>query len=96
MSIITTTVTKTYMKKLFLSFVVAFSFVSVDAQVVFDYLKAADNYFKNGDYYSAAEYYEKYLGKGNTKTVAPTQESLFSKILTRFVFWLLYLKLRSV
>jgi OOP family OmpA-OmpF porin len=68
MSIITTTVTKTYMKKLFLSFVVAFSFVSVDAQVVFDYLKAADNYFKNGDYYSAAEYYEKYLGKGNTKT----------------------------
>ena len=57
MSFNSTTVTKSYMKKLFLSFVVAFGLVSVHAQVVFDYLKAADNYFKNGDYYSAAEYY---------------------------------------
>lgn len=31
-------------------------------QVVFDYLKGADNYFNSGDYYSAATYYEKYLG----------------------------------
>lgn len=68
MSIISSTVTKSYMKKLFLSFVVAFGLVSVHAQVVFDYLKAADNYFKNGDYYSAAAYYEKYLGKGNAKS----------------------------
>ncbi len=28
------------------------------------YLKAADKFYKKGDYYSAAQYYEKYLGKG--------------------------------
>ncbi|MBC7887097.1 MAG: OmpA family protein [Ferruginibacter sp.] len=52
------------MKKTLLSLIVVFSFLFVNAQVVYDYLKAADNYYKNGDYYSAAEYYEKYLAKG--------------------------------
>lgn len=51
------------MKKLYFLLIV-FGFSFAKAQVVYDYLKAADNYFKNGDYYSAAEYYEKYLGKG--------------------------------
>ncbi|WP_187774919.1 OmpA family protein [Pedobacter sp. BS3] len=32
-------------------------------QYVYDYKKSADNYFTKGDYYSAAAYYEKYLGK---------------------------------
>ena len=36
--------------------------VTLQAQFSQDYLRAADNYFKKGDYYSAAQYYEKYLG----------------------------------
>lgn len=35
----------------------------VNAQFVYDYLKAGDNYFAKADYASAADYYEKYLGK---------------------------------
>jgi outer membrane protein OmpA-like peptidoglycan-associated protein len=35
----------------------------VQAQFVYDYLKAGDNYFAKADYASAAGYYEKYLGK---------------------------------
>ena len=34
---------------------------SVKAQYVVDYLKAADNYYKQEDYYSATQYYGKYL-----------------------------------
>ncbi|MEO6488690.1 MAG: OmpA family protein [Ferruginibacter sp.] len=58
------------MKKIFLSIIVVFTVFSSHAQVVYDYLKAADDYYKNGDYYSAAEYYEKYLGKskGNARS----------------------------
>ena len=37
---------------------------ALHAQVTYDYLKAADNYYAKGDYYSAAQYYEKYLGAG--------------------------------
>lgn len=33
------------------------------SQYVYDYLKAGDNYFASADYASAANYYEKYLGK---------------------------------
>ncbi len=33
----------------------------VNAQFAYNYLKAADDYFNKGDYYSAAQYYEKYL-----------------------------------
>jgi tetratricopeptide (TPR) repeat protein len=50
------------MRKVFV-LLLALSFSSsLFAQVVYDYLKGADNYFVNGDYYSAATYYEKYLG----------------------------------
>jgi outer membrane protein OmpA-like peptidoglycan-associated protein/tetratricopeptide (TPR) repeat protein len=37
------------------------------AQFSSDYRKAADNYFIKGDYASAANYYEKYLGDGKTR-----------------------------
>lgn len=37
-------------------------YCSLQAQYVQDYLKAADAYFTKGDYASAAEYYEKYMG----------------------------------
>lgn len=50
------------MKKLITCTAALFSILGVSAQFVADYLKAADNYFTNGDYASAAEYYEKYLG----------------------------------
>jgi OmpA-OmpF porin, OOP family len=36
-------------------------------QFVTDYLKAADTYYRKGDYYSAAQYYEKYLNSKATK-----------------------------
>lgn len=51
------------MKKIFLITAVCCCFTSLHAQFVYDYLKAADNYFQKGDYASAANYYEKYLGK---------------------------------
>jgi outer membrane protein OmpA-like peptidoglycan-associated protein/tetratricopeptide (TPR) repeat protein len=43
------------------------------AQFTYDYLRAADNYYKKADYSSAAEYYEKYLStnrEAKAKTVA--------------------------
>jgi OmpA-OmpF porin, OOP family len=43
-------------------------FTATRAQFVTDYLKAADTYYKKGDFYSAAQYYEKYLGSKATKT----------------------------
>lgn len=45
---------------------VALLAMAVQAQFVYDYLKAADNYFAKGNYVSAAEYYEKYLDGGKT------------------------------
>lgn len=50
------------MKKIFLTSAVVLSIVTTKAQFTYDYLKAADNYYKKADYNSAAEYYEKYLG----------------------------------
>jgi OOP family OmpA-OmpF porin len=48
-----------------ISLLVAVAFAAcMQAQVIYDYLKGADDYFAKGDYYSAANYYEKYLGKG--------------------------------
>ena len=38
------------------------------AQFVNDYLGAADNYFASGDYFSAAQYYEKYMVAAKSKT----------------------------
>jgi OmpA-OmpF porin, OOP family len=37
------------------------------SQFTYDYLRAADQYFSKGDYYSATQYYEKYLGLNASK-----------------------------
>lgn len=50
------------MKKLLILTATIFFIHSAKSQAVYDYLKAADNFFNKGDYSSAAEYYEKYLG----------------------------------
>src|SRR5688572_33472235 len=58
------------MKKIFFALAVLFTATSLKAQYVYDYVKAADEYFAKGDYASAAEYYEKYFsdGKGANET----------------------------
>src|SRR5690349_8597655 len=56
------------MKKILIILVIAPGFMVARGQFVADYLKAADNYYKKGDYYSAALYYEKYLGTKAKKT----------------------------
>lgn len=56
------------MKKILLTSLVICMATMLQAQVQFDYLRAADNYFNKADYYSAAEYYEKYLGISTGKT----------------------------
>ncbi len=53
------------MKKVFYILILIPGFIK--AQFVTDYLKAADSYYKKGDYYSAAQYYEKYLESKGTK-----------------------------
>ncbi|THU39277.1 flagellar motor protein MotB [Niastella caeni] len=55
------------MKKIILILGVVPAFIMARGQFVQDYLKAADNYYKKGDYYSAALYYEKYLGTKGSK-----------------------------
>lgn len=55
------------MKKILLTATVFVCFASAKSQFTYDYLKAADNYFKKGDYYSASLYYEKYLNTGKSK-----------------------------
>jgi len=55
------------MKKIFLTATVIACLASAKGQFTYDYLKAADNYFKKGDYYSASLYYEKYLSTGKSK-----------------------------
>lgn len=49
------------MKKLFISAASLCLLLSAKAQFTYDYLKAADEYYRKADYYSAAQYYEKYL-----------------------------------
>src|ERR1700754_643972 len=56
------------MKKILVSAAVMMIVGVVNAQFVYDYLKAADTYFQKGDYASAAEYYEKYLGEKKDKS----------------------------
>jgi OmpA-OmpF porin, OOP family len=56
------------MKKIFLILAVTPAYMMARAQYVADYLKAADNYYKKGDYYSAAQYYEKWLNANKPKT----------------------------
>ena len=55
------------MKKLFATSVLGCCILAANAQFTYDYLRAADNYYKKADYYSAAQYYEKYLGTANQK-----------------------------
>lgn len=55
------------MKKILVILVLVSCFIEGRAQFVTDYLKAADTYYRKGDYYSAALYYEKYLGAKQTK-----------------------------
>jgi outer membrane protein OmpA-like peptidoglycan-associated protein/tetratricopeptide (TPR) repeat protein len=71
------------MRKLFfISFLSFFSF-NLSAQVIYDYLKAADAYFEKGDYNSAAIYYEKYLGTGKTKIKGEEYDPYTVKALTK-------------
>ena len=56
------------MNKLFITGTLVLALASAKAQFVFDYLKAADNYYKQADYYSASQYYEKYLGVSAAKS----------------------------
>jgi OmpA-OmpF porin, OOP family len=54
------------MKKIFLT-VAFFAILMVGkSQFAYDYLKAADYYYRNADYASAAQYYEKYLAGNRT------------------------------
>src|SRR5688572_26928176 len=55
------------MKKLLLTVFAAVCLITVHGQFTYDYLRAADNYYKKGDYYSASQYYEKYLASGKPK-----------------------------
>lgn len=55
------------MKKIILILVIVPGFIGARGQFVADYLKAADSYYKKGDYYSAARYYEKYLDSKGAK-----------------------------
>ncbi|ASZ14219.1 OmpA family protein [Chitinophaga pendula] len=50
------------MKRILFTATILFSVIHANAQFTYDYLKAADNYYKRADYASAAQYYEKYLG----------------------------------
>ncbi|HVF96975.1 MAG TPA: tetratricopeptide repeat protein, partial [Flavisolibacter sp.] len=49
------------MRKLFISAASLLCLLSASAQFTYDYLKAADDYYRKADFYSAAQYYEKYL-----------------------------------
>jgi OmpA-OmpF porin, OOP family len=55
------------MKKILFSALALICFGAAQAQFTYDYLRAADNYYRKGDYFSAAQYYEKYLGSGKSK-----------------------------
>lgn len=55
------------MKKILVILVLITGSILAHSQFVTDYLKAADTYYRKGDYYSAALYYEKYLNSKATK-----------------------------
>jgi OmpA-OmpF porin, OOP family len=55
------------MKKILVILVLITGSIWAHSQFVTDYLKAADTYYRKGDYYSAALYYEKYLNSKATK-----------------------------
>src|SRR5260221_4320478 len=52
---------------LFITGILVLAMTSVKAQFVYDYLKAADNYYKQADYYSATQYYTKYLAVSSSR-----------------------------
>ncbi|MDH7463500.1 OmpA family protein [Chitinophagaceae bacterium 26-R-25] len=52
------------MKKIFLSAAILMGATYAQSQYVYNYLKAANSYYKKSDYASAAKYYEMYLGIG--------------------------------
>lgn len=54
-------------KKIIATVILGCSITAANAQFTFDYLRAADNYYKKADYFSAARYYEKYLGTAGQK-----------------------------
>jgi len=58
------------MKKIIIAASIVFCFFSAPAQFTYDYLKAADGYYKKGDWFSAAQYYEKYLESKDGKKEA--------------------------
>lgn len=66
------------MKKFLLIAIVTCFSGSAFAQMNKQWMKAADDYFKNGDYFSAAEYYEKALGKNKGKAKAAAGFSPYS------------------
>lgn len=69
------------MKKLTTSFIAIVCVMFAQAQFANDYLVAADKYFGEGDYYSAAQYYEKYLAdkkKGSKAGFNPYEVSASS------------------
>lgn len=49
------------MKKIFLTAATVLAITAAQAQFTYDYLRAADQYYRKADYNSAAQYYEKYL-----------------------------------
>ncbi len=53
--------------KLLITGSLVLALTSVRAQFVYDYLRAADAYYKKGDYYSASQYYAKYLATNSSK-----------------------------
>jgi outer membrane protein OmpA-like peptidoglycan-associated protein len=55
------------MKKIIITGMMVCCVIITNAQFTYDYLRAADNYYKKADYYSAAQYYEKYLGTAAQK-----------------------------
>ncbi|WP_205513732.1 OmpA family protein [Longitalea arenae] len=55
------------MKKIFATGIIGCCMLAAKAQFTYDYLRAADNYYKKADYFSAARYYEKYLGVADHK-----------------------------
>jgi outer membrane protein OmpA-like peptidoglycan-associated protein/tetratricopeptide (TPR) repeat protein len=58
-------------RSIFLSAAILMGATCAHSQYVYNYLKAANNYYKKSDYASAAKYYEMYLGiGGKSKTGA--------------------------
>ena len=55
------------MKKSIATGILCCSIIAANAQFTYEYLRAADNYYKKADYFSAAQYYEKYLGTASQK-----------------------------